>query len=682
MRPLQPPTAPRRNKTLTNHRISRVDPWFWLRNKDDPAVMEYLRAENAYTDAIMKPTEALQDKLYKEMRARIKEDDATVPQKEGPYFYYEKYRKGDQYPIYCRKHQSLDSPEQIILDVNELAEGKPYLQLGICENSPDHRHLAYSIDLDGSEEYTIHVKDLTTGQLLGERITRTYDSLEWANDSRAFLYTKLDQHQRPREVYRHRLGDDPENDERIFEEKDPRFFLALVKSESRHFIYLGSEGNNTSEWHYVDANDPIASFTLIEPRAKDHEYEVTDHGGRFFIRTNIHGAKDFKIVETPITAPRSDNWKDFIGYRRGNLITDMTVFRDYLVVAETIRALPRIRIVELTTGESHYIKFDEEVYDVWVIAGREFETNTLRFAYTSLPAPEQVYDYDMTTRTRVLRKEQEVLGEFSRSDYESRRIHAKSNDGVDIPISLFYHKSTPLDGTAPLLLYGYGSYGNSVSPGFNHTRLSYVNRGFVYAIAHIRGGMEMGHQWYEDGKLLKKKNTFTDYITCAEYLIKNKFTARGQIIAIGGSAGGMLMGAVANMRPGLFRAIIAHVPFVDIINTMLDDTLPLTTREYNEWGHPNDKKHFDYILSYSPYDNVSAQDYPHMLIVSGMNDPRVTYWEPAKWTAKLRDMKTDDKLLLLKTHMDFGHSGASGRFDFLKEKALDIAFALKALGKA
>ncbi|MFQ6022830.1 MAG: S9 family peptidase [Acidiferrobacterales bacterium] len=682
MQKTKTPVAPKRSKILTNHGVRREDPWFWLRDKDDPAAMEYLKAENAYTDAIMQDTRDLQEALYAELRARIKEDDDTVPEKEGSYFYYDRYETGRQYPISCRKHQSLDSPEEIILNVNELAQGRPYLRLGVCENSKNHRYLAYSLDTDGSEEYTIQIKNLAIGELLRERITGTYDSLEWGNDSATFFYTVLDKYKRPRKAYRHRLGDDPVNDKLIFDEQDPRFFVSLCKSKSDRFIYLSCDGNNMSEWYYMDADNPDDPFKLIEPRQEEHEYDVTDHGERFFIRTNIGKAKDFKVVTTPIDTPRSDHWQDFIEHRSGRLITDITTFRDHLVVSEMIQGLPQIRITDLVSNSSRHIKFDEEAYDVYVIGGREFDTTILRFGYSSLTTPEQIYDYDMATGERVLRKEQEVLGDFDRNNYQSKRVYAKSHDGVDVPVSLLLRTDTALDGTAPLVLYGYGSYGHSMSASFSSLRLSYVDRGFIYAIAHIRGGMEMGYEWYEAGKLLKKKNTFDDYIACAEHLIKTKLTAKGQILGIGGSAGGLLMGAVANMCPDLFKAIIAHVPFVDAMNTMLDETLPLTTMEYNEWGNPTNKEYFDYILSYSPYDNVKAQDYPHMLIIGGMNDPRVTYWEPAKWTAKLRDAKTDDNLLLLKVHMEFGHAGPSGRFDYLKEVALDVAFTLKVFSAA
>ncbi|MFQ5935543.1 MAG: S9 family peptidase [Acidiferrobacterales bacterium] len=681
MASLNPPFAPKRHKTLKQHGITRVDPWFWLRDQNDPATIEYLKAENAYTKAIMKPTEGLQQALYAEMRARIKEDDASVPEQEGSYFYYHRHEKGAQYPVYCRKHQTLTADEEVILNVNALAAGQSYFRLGICENSPDHRYLAYSVDLDGSEAFTIHVKDLTTGELLAEQIASTYYSLEWASDSETFFYTVLDEHHRPLRVYRHRLGTEPVQDVLIYEEEDPRFFVSLARSESGRFIYICCEGNNMSEWYYLDRRSPTADLVMIEPRRTEHEYDVTDHGEHFYIRTNLDKAQDFKVAKVEIHSPGAEHWVDFIPHRDGTLVTDLVAFKDYLVVTETANALPRIQIITLASGETEYLEFAEPAYHLRVIEGREFDTTTLRFAYSSLTTPEQIYDHDMTSGNRVLRKQEPVLGGFDSSKYESRRIFANGCDGTDIPISLGYRKGTALDGTAPLVLYGYGSYGHSMAASFNRLRLSYLDRGFVYAIAHVRGGMELGYRWYEDGKLLRKRNTFDDYIASAECLIENNFTSEGQILAVGGSAGGMLVGAVANMRPELFKAIIAHVPFVDVANTMLDDTLPLTTAEYNEWGNPHDKQAFEYILSYSPYDNLKPQPYPHMLIVCGLNDPRVTYWEPAKWTAKLRDMKTDDNVLLLKTHMDSGHAGASGRFDYLKEKALDVAFALKVFDK-
>ena len=671
------PTAPQRPQELSTHGDTRVDPWFWLRDVKDPATLEYLKAENAYTEAAMQPTEDLQRRLFEEMRGRIKEDDSTVPEKEGDYHYYTRFEEGKQYPIHCRKHLSLDAPEQILIDVNGLAKDKDYCRVARWENSPDHKWLAYSVDYDGSEQYTIFIKNLETDELLEEAIPNSYYSLEWANDSQTIFYDVLDENHRPVKIFKHRLGDDPSADELVYEDLDERFFVHVGKSASRRFIFVASAGNNMSEWHFMDAGDPGSRLTLIQPRHEDFEYDVEDHGERFLIRNNGDGAKDFKVSVTPISAPASDNWQDLVPHIPGRPIGGIVVFQDYLVLSYRTKGLPQIQIMELATRKNHDIAFEEDDYSVRIQGGREWDTSILRFSYTSMTTPATVYDYDMRTREREFRKQTEVLGGFSSEKYQARRVFAPAADGTLIPISILYAKDTPLDGSAPLYLYGYGSYGLVIDSDFGSARLSLVDRGYIFAIAHVRGGMDLGWDWYEDGKLLKKKNTFTDFIACAEHLIKESYTATGRIVASGGSAGGMLMGAVVNLRPDLFKAVIADVPFVDVLNTMLDDSLPLTTMEYNEWGNPNDQRFYDYIKSYSPYDNVKQQDYPHMLITGGISDPRVTYWEPAKWAARLRDAKTDDNLLLLKIHMDSGHGGASGRFDRLKEVALEYAFVLK-----
>jgi len=671
------PSAPKRPQELSNHGNVRTDPWFWLRDIDDPATLEYLKAENAHTKAIMEPESALQEALFEEMRGRIKEDDSTVPQKDGDYYYYARFEEGNQYPIYCRKHLSLDAPEEILIDVNALAKDLDYCRVGSLENSPDHKLLAYSMDSDGSEKYTIYVKNLETGELLPDAIPGSYYSLEWANDSQTLFYDVLDENHRPVKIFRHHLGDDPSADELVYQEMDERFFVGVMKSPSKRFMYVAASGNNMAEWRFMDADDPRGKLTLIEPRREDFEYDVSDHGDRFLIRNNRDGAKDFKVSETPITAPVSENWQDLIPHVLGRPIGGVAVTQDHLILSSRENGLPKIRVVEHATGDSFEIAFDEEDYSAGVIEGREWVTSTLRFSYASMTTPATIYDYNIETHDRELKKQTEVLGEFSSDKYLTGRVFAPAADGTLIPISILYSKETPLDGTAPLYLYGYGSYGIVVDSNFGSARLSLVDRGFIFAVAHVRGGMDLGWDWYEGGKLLNKQNTFTDFIACAEYLIDQNYTEKGRIIASGGSAGGMLMGAVVNLRPDLFKAVVADVPFVDVLNTMLDDTLPLTTMEYNEWGNPQEKSFYDYIKSYSPYDNVTRQDYPHMLITGGISDPRVTYWEPAKWAARLRDLKTDDNLLLLKIHMDSGHGGASGRFDRLKEVALEYAFALK-----
>ena len=676
----QQPSAPQRRRESTIHGDTRMDPWYWLKDVEDPATMEYLRQENAYTDAVMAPTQELQDALYEEMRGRIKEDDSTVPEKEGDYYYYVRFAEGQQYPVYCRKYQNLEAPEQAILDVNQLAEGLDYVRVGSLENSPDHRWLAYSLDTDGSETFTIHFKNLETGETLEETLANTYYSLAWASDSRTLYYDVMDENHRPVWIKRHRLGQDPSTDELVYHETDHRFFVGAVRSVTGRFIFLVASGNNMAEWRFADASQPDSPLTLMEPRRPDFEYDVVEHGDKFLIRHNGDGAKDFKVSETPVSAPQQENWQDFIAHEAGRPILDVLSFKDYLAIAYRRRGLPELQVMELPGGEVHTVAIDEEDYVLRASQGREWDTDVLRFSYASMTSPATVYDYTMRTREREFRKQTEVLGGFDSGNYRTRRLWAAARDGTQVPISILHAKDTPLDGSAPLYLYGYGSYGLVMESDFGSARLSLVDRGFIFAVAHIRGGMEMGWDWYEKGKLLHKKNTFTDFIDCAEYLIGEGYTSLGKVVAVGGSAGGMLMGAVANMRPDLFHAVVAHVPFVDVLNTMLDDTLPLTTMEYNEWGNPQVKEFYDCIKSYSPYDNVVAQDYPNILITAGISDPRVTYWEPAKWTARLRQLKTDENLLLTKIHMDSGHAGASGRFERLKEVALEYAFILKTLG--
>ena len=671
------PSAPKRPKEITTHGDTRIDPWFWLRDVEDPATLEYLRAENAHTEAVMAPEEELQERLFLEMRARIKEDDSTVPEKEREYYYYTRFEEGKQYPIHCRKRGSPDGPEEILINVNELAEGKDYTRVGSWENSPDHKWLAYSVDSDGSEQYTIVIKNLETGELLDEAIPNSYYSLEWANDNRTIFYDVLDENHRPVKIFRHHLGEDPSKDELVYEEKDERFFVGVAKSSSQRFIFVASSGNNMSEWYFMDGNDPSSELTLVEPRRPDFEYDIDHHGERFLIRNNGDGARDFKVSETPVSAPGFANWRDFVPHVLGRPIGGFGLSQDYFVLYYRTNGLPQVQMRNLASGETHELTLDEEDYAVRLQGNREWESSNLRFSYASLTTPATVYDYDMDTREREFRKQTEVLGDFSSDKYQSRRVFATAEDGTQIPISLLYAKDTPLDGSAPLYLYGYGSYGIIIDSDFSSVRLSLVDRGYIFAITHVRGGMDLGWDWYEGGKLLNKKNTFTDFIACAEHLIQEGYTTKGNIVSSGGSAGGMLMGAIVNLRPDLFKAVIADVPFVDVLNTMLDDTLPLTTMEYNEWGNPNDPQYYNYIKSYSPYDNVKSQDYPHMLITGGLSDPRVTYWEPTKWAAQLRELKTNDNLLLLKIHMDSGHAGASGRFDRLREVALEYAFILK-----
>lgn len=679
-----PPVAAQRPHTVTAHGDARPDPWHWLREQDDPETLPYLRAENAYTEAFMAPLADLQESIYAEIRGRIKEDDNSVPEKEGDYYYYDRYEEGGQYPIYCRRQGSPDDgPETILLDVNRLAEGRDYTSVGAFRNSPDHRLVAYGADFDGSEQFTIRIIDLDTGETLPDAIPNAYYSLEWGNDNRTLYYSVLDEHHRPVSIYRHTLGNDPAADELVYHEDDPRFFVGLGKSNSGRFIYIAAGGNNMSEWRFLDANDPAAAPVLIEPRAADFEYSVADHGDRFFIRHNGGGAKDFAIATAPVSAPGYANWTEYMAHRPGHPLRGIDAYRDHLVIACRRDGLPQVLVRRLSDGADHYIAgVDEDDFAMSPRSGREFDTVTLRFGYTSLKTPAAVYDYDLDTRQRTLRKQQEIPSGYDAGRFATQRIRATARDGTAVPISLLYRRDTPLDGTAPLYLYGYGSYGITLEASFSVSALTLAERGFVFAIAHIRGGMEMGWDWYEKGKLLHKRNTFHDFIDCAEHLIAGGYTAAGCIAAAGGSAGGMLMGAVVNERPDLFGCVVAHVPFVDVLNTMLDDTLPLTTMEYNEWGNPNDEEYYRYMRTYSPYDNVRAQDYPPLLVTGGISDPRVTYWEPAKWVAKLRTAKTDANPLLLKIHMDSGHAGASGRFERIKEVAEEYAFVLHTLGVA
>ena len=625
----------------------------------------------------MKPTLPLQARLYDEMLGRIKQTDLSVPVQRDDFFYYTRTEEGKQYAIYCRKKGLLDAPEEVLLDGNVLAEGHKYFRVGNFMASPDHRLLAYSTDFEGNEMYTIRVKDLDTGALLPDEIPNTYYSLEWAHDNATFFYTVLDDALRPYQVFRHTLG--IERNTLVYHEPDERFTVALTATRSRAYIFINIESSLTSEVRYLSSNDPGGEFRALLPRVFETEYDATHHGDSFFIRTN-DSAKGFRVVEAPVEDPAKENWKEVVPGRAGITIESVTAFEDYLVTEERHRGLMQICIRDFRTGEQHSIDYPEPVYTAELGANAEFRTKLLRFHYTSLVTPASVYDYNMETRERELKKRQEVLGGYEPSLYQSERIYAVAQDGVEVPISLVYKKGAPRDGRAPLLLYGYGSYGISIDPSFSSDLLSLLDRGFVYAIAHIRGGMDMGKPWHEDGRLLKKKNTFTDFIACAEHLIARQYTSSERLAITGGSAGGLLMGAVINMRPDLFAAVVTRVPFVDSLNTALDPSLPLTVGEYEEFGNPAIREFYDYMKSYAPYENVGPREYPAILITAGLNDPRVSYWEPAKWTAKLRALKKDTRLLLLKTNMGAGHFGASGRYEHLKETAFNYAFLLGVFG--
>jgi len=689
---LTPPIAEKRPITDTRHGISRTDEYAWLRADNwqevmrdpdvlDPNIRTYLDAENDYCKTVMADTHALQETLFAEMKGRIKEDDSSVPSPDGPFAYYASYVTGAQHPRFCRRPRD-GGDEQILLDGNALAEPHAYFRIGSVSHSPDHGLIAYAADTNGSEYYAVTVLNADTGEAQAGIIPDTSGGCIWSADGKNLFYVRLDENHRPRQVCRHILGTASEDDMLVYEEEDPGYYVGVSTTQDRRFITINTHDHQTSEVRLIDANDPGSAPILVEPRSPEHDYSVEHHDGQLIILTNSGDAEDFRIVQAPADAPGQENWIDLEPYRAGRLILDITAFSGHLVRLEREDGLPRIVIRRFRDGEEHEIAFDEEAYSLGMDSGYEFDTTRLRFTYSSMTTPTQVFDYDMETRERTLRKTQEVPSGHERDSYVSRRIMAPARDGESVPVTLLYRNETPLDGSAPLLLYGYGAYGISIPASFSTNCLSLVDRGFIYAIAHIRGGKDKGYHWYTDGKLENKTNTFSDFIAAGEYLAKEKFTSRGNIVAQGGSAGGMLMGAVANMAPDLFRGIIAEVAFVDVLNTMLDDTLPLTPPEWLEWGNPiANKQEYERIAAYSPYDNVSAQDYPNLLAIAGLTDPRVTYWEPAKWIARLRAMKTDSNLVLLKTNMEAGHGGASGRFDRLKEVALSYAFALMVTGK-
>lgn len=676
-----PPIPERKPKLLQTHGDTRSDPWYWLRDLDNPKVKEYLKAENAYTQSTLKSTEKLQQRLFDELKCKINDAERSVPVKDGVYWYYSEIKKSQQYSVFKRSRYENLSSIETILDLNEIAQSKPYCELGCCINSPDHRYLAYSIDENGEEEYTIYIKNLETGELLPDIIKGATDCFEWTNDSKGFYYCKLDKNHRPKWVYSHAIGSDTKEDTLIYEEHDSKFFVSLDKSESSRFVYVCAEGNNTSEWHFLDANSLNSEniLSMVEKRKQNHEYDVSDHEDRFIIRTNLN-APDYRIITAPIERSSSEHWQDLIAHEHGRLLECYSVYKDYLVIQDKQKGNPGILIYHFCEEKNELIKFDQEVFDVSIHGHRDYESSVLRYSYQTLKNPPCTYDYDMGTKVRDLKKKCHIPDpSFNEDNYISKRVFATSEDGVKIPISLIMHKDTPQKPEKPLILYGYGAYGVSTETDFNSNYFPLLDRGFTVALPHIRGGMDLGQDWYLNGKMLKKKNTFIDYLCAAEYLIANAYTKKGQIIGCGGSAGGLLMGVVANKRPELFAGIIAQVPFVDVLTTMLDEDLPLTTSEYNEWGNPQNKIYYDYIKSYSPYDNVSKQEYPAMLVTAGIADTRVTYWEPAKWVAKLREHNTGSKPILLHMNFDSGHGGASGRYDYLEEVAMELAFAIMCL---
>ncbi len=687
-----PPIAKKKPHTLALHGHTRTDDYAWMKDPNwqtvmqDPAqlsndIREYLEAENSYLATALSDTTQMQEILYSELRARIKEDDSSAPEKDGDYYYYVRFEKNQQYPIYCRYHSNTPKQEEILLNGNKVAKEFSYFDIGDAGHSPDHRYFTYSADTKGSEFYTLYTIDIANNAVLTDQIKNIQSEFVWAQDSRTLFYTTLDKNHRPDKVFRHLLGDDISQDTMVYQEQDPGFFVSLDSTESDNYILISAHNHVTSEIYTIDAQKPDQAAKLFAKRESGIEYEVSDHDEIFCIITNKDGAEDYKIMQTSLHNTSKKNWKDLYVPPAGTLLRGIYLFKNYLVRSERTNGLPRIVIAEFgqdTFSHEHSIEFKEEAFELNLIPGYEFDTDDLRFSYTSMTTPTQIFDYHIPSRKRTLIKQQEIPSGHDKDAYITRRLFATAEDKQQIPISLLYKKNTPLDGSAPLLLYAYGSYGSSMPASFSTGRLSLVDRGFVYAIAHIRGGMEKGYAWYKNGKLKDKINTFKDYITCAEYLINEQYTRSGNIAAHGGSAGGMLVGAAINMRPELFNAAIADVPFVDVLNTMCDDTLPLTPPEWPEWGNPIiSEEDYRTIFEYSPYDNVASQPYPNILVTAGLTDPRVTYWEPAKWVAKLRDQKTDNNILLLKTNMEAGHGGASGRFDYLKEVALMYAFLLK-----
>lgn len=680
--PGAPPVAKTEPVELTTHGHVRVDPYFWLRERENPEVIAYLEAENAYTESMTAHTKELQERLFEEIKSRIKQDDSTVPYRLDNYFYYQRYEEGNQYPIYARKRGSLDAQEEVLLDANRLAEGKEFLSVRE-EIGPQHDVLAYAADTLGRRVYTIYFKNLATGERLPDVIPGVTGNMAWANDGKTIFYSKQDPTTlRWHQIWRHELGTEASDDVLVYEEEEETFRTYVYKTKSREYIIIGSSQTLSDEFRFLDADDPAGRFQLIQPRQRDLEYSVDHLGDHFFIRTNADGAENFKLVRAHVETPGIEHWEEVVGPRDDVYLNGIELFRDYLVLSERKDGLTHLRITSWDGDDEHYLDFGEPAYLAYIHVNRELDTPVLRYGYTSMTTPNSVYDYDMAAREKTLLKQDEVPGGFDSADYVTERVFAEARDGARVPISIVRRTGTPVDGTAPLLLYGYGSYGASMDPTFSASRLSLLDRGFVYAIAHIRGGQELGRAWYEDGKLLKKTNSFTDFIDSAEHVSAEGYADADRMYAVGGSAGGLLMGAVMNMRPDLFHGIVAQVPWVDVVTTMLDDTIPLTTSEYDEWGNPNNSTYYHYMLSYSPYDNVAAVHYPNLLVTTGLHDSQVQYWEPAKWVAKLRAQKTDDNLLLLKTNMGAGHGGASGRYERYRETAFEYAFLLDLAGLA
>ena len=683
------PKAEIQAKSLTIHNSTRIDNYFWMRLTDEQKIAKnkdvqtqkveaYLNSENEYFNQVTASTNNFQKELFEEMKGRIKEYDTSVPYFRNQYFYITRFEKGSQYPIYSRKKENLEANEEILFNVNEEAKGHEYFQLGGLNVSSDNNLVAFATDTVSRRQYTIQIKNLETGKILSDKIENTTGGSVWSNDNKTLFYTKKDPLTlRSSSIYRHILGTDASEDVVVFEEKDETYNTYVYKTKSHKFIVIGSSSTLSSEFRIISADNPYGDWKVIQPREDNLEYSLAHYGDYFYIQTNKDNATNFKLMKTPVNKTTKENWVDVIPHREETLLEDVSIFKNYLVIEERTEGLGKIRIKTWDGKQDYYLPFDEETYSAGVYSNPEFDTDVIRYSYNSMTTPNSVIDFNMKNQTKDVKKEQEVLGgKFNKNNYKSERVWATARDGKKVAISLVYHKDTELTKDTPLLQYAYGSYGYTISDGFSTTRLSLLDRGFVYAVAHIRGGQYLGREWYNNGKMMNKKNTFFDFIDCSKFLIKNNYTSAKHLYAMGGSAGGLLVGAVSNLNPELYNGIIAAVPFVDVISTMLDESIPLTTGEFDEWGNPKEKEAYDYMLSYSPYDQVQAKDYPNMLVTTGYFDSQVQYWEPAKWVAKLRELKTDDNILLLHTNMDVGHGGASGRFDALKETARDYTFIL------
>lgn len=678
------PTVEVKPKEIITHNHTRIDNYYWLNDPENPDVIAYLNAENQYLDKVMLPIKPLQEKLFEEMKGRIKEQDESVPVKDGEYFYYVKYVEGGEYPVYCRKKGNLNATEEILLDGNEMGKSKKYFSIGGYEITDNDEIIAYGVDTISRRNYTVRFKNLKTGEIYKDQIKNTEGgSYAWAADNKTFFYILRDQKTLlGYQVWRHVLGTDVKTDVLVYEEKDNQYYMGLYRMKSKKYIAIGSDHNGiASEYQLLEAENPTGEFKTFLPREGGHEYDIEHFEDKFYVKTNINNAFNFKLMEVnEYETSDKSKWKTVIEHRPEVYLEGIEVFKNHLVVQEKNQGLSQLRIINHSTKAEHYLNFGEPAYDANIGSNPSFDTNILRYSYTSLTTPNSTFDYDMNAQTKELKKQQTVLGGFDKENYVSERVFVTVRDGAKVPVSIVYRKGTKLDGTAPLLQYSYGSYGYSTDATFGSSRLSLLDRGFVYAIAHIRGGQEMGREWYENGKMFKKMNTFYDFIDCSDFLIKNKYCSPEKLFALGGSAGGLLMGAIINLRPDLYRGVVAAVPFVDVVTTMLDETIPLTTGEFEEWGNPKNKDAYEYMLSYSPYDNVEAKDYPNLLVTTGLHDSQVQYFEPAKWVAKLRTMKTDNNILLMHTNMEAGHGGASGRFASLKEVAMEYAFIIDLAG--